>query len=201
MLFDLLPLAAAPNPPFDQAYLVALASRVAHTLCAAIVFGGLLYLRLVLAPAVAGDSDATLFAGRRRTWALLVALATLLLLVSGFYNFFSFIRTYDNLPKLYHPLFGVKFLLSLGVLAIAALVGGKTALAERVRSGARGWLTLALLLAVGVFVCGAMLRSLRDVPGARSVPAASAAADAPAFKTTAEPLEVVDPAATTSPSE
>jgi hypothetical protein len=67
------------------------------------------------------------------------------------------------------------------VLAIAALAGGKTALAERVRGGLRGWLNLALLLAVGVFITGAMLRSLRDVPGARSLPAASSAAEAPAF--------------------
>ncbi|MGL4512001.1 MAG: hypothetical protein ACRCT8_02850 [Lacipirellulaceae bacterium] len=176
-------LLSAVNPTFDQGYWVALAARVAHTLSAATVVGGLVYLRLVLAPAAASAANPAeaLYGERRKAWAGAVALATTLLLVSGFYNFFTFIRAYDNLPKLYHPLFGVKFLLSLGVLVIAALLAGRTNLAERMRSGLRGWLNLAIVLALGVFVSGAMLRSLRDVPGARSLPATKVANDAPAF--------------------
>jgi hypothetical protein len=152
----------------------------------------------VLAPAVSGDAEATLFAGRRRAWAGAVAAATLLLLVSGFYNFFTFIRAYDNLPKLYHPLFGGKFLLSIGLLAIAAFLAGRTERAASMRASAKFWLNVALLLALGVFVCGAMLRSLRDVPGARTLPAPALADDAPAFETTAEPAEPADSTASES---
>lgn len=178
------PLFAAATPTFDGAYFLALASRVAHTVCAATMLGGLVYLRLVLAPAAPADSrEATLFAGRRSNWAAIVGLCTGLLLLSGFYNFFVFMGAYKNLPALYHPLFGVKFLLALGVMAIMALVAGRTALAERMRGSLTSWLNLALALCLATFVLGAMLRSFRDLPDARV--ASPVVGEAPAFD---EPL-------------
>lgn len=167
---------------FDAAYAVGLLSRVAHTTCAATLLGGLIYMRFVLAPAAADpatDKQAALFAGRRKAWAACVGVCTALLLASGLYNFVVFLGTYKNLPALYHPLFGVKFLLALGVMAIMALVAGKTSLAERVRGSLRRWLNVALALALAVFVLGAMLRSFRDLPDARQAP--PAADEAPAF--------------------
>lgn len=178
---DLSPLFAAAQLDFTGPYFVALLSRVVHTTCAATLLGGLVYMRFVLAPAApAGDREAALFHGRRKAWATCVAVCTLLLLLSGFYNYLVVvIPGYKNLPRLYHPLFGVKFLLSVAILAIMALVAGKTALAEKVREKLTGWLHLALVLCLAVFVIGAVLRSLRDLPDARV--AAPLVEEAPAF--------------------
>lgn len=173
-------LLAAAEVTFDGGYWLSLLSRVAHTTCAATLLGGLIYLRFVLAPAtLVDDREAALFAGRRKTWAMCVAICTLLLLVSGFYNFFLFLGTYENLPSLYHPLFGVKFLLALAVMAIMALVAGKTNLAQKVRGSLKLWLNVALVASLAIYVIGAMLRSFRDVPDARA--AVPQVEEAPAF--------------------
>lgn len=173
-------LIADAQPTYDLWYAIGLLSRVAHTTCAATLFGGLIYLRFVLAPASAADDrEAALFAGRRGAWAALVGGSTGLLLISGFYNFFSFMGAYKNLPALYHPLFGVKFLLALGIMAIMALVAGKTKLAGKVRGSLSLWLNLALVYSLATYALGAVLRSYRDLPDARA--AVPVAEEAPAF--------------------
>jgi putative copper export protein len=177
---DLSPLVAAAQLDFTGPYFVALLSRVFHTTCAATLLGGLIYMRFVLAPATPeGEREAALFHGRRKAWAMCVMICTLLLLVSGVYNLILFMGVYKNLPKLYHPLFGVKFLLSIGVMAIMAFIAGKTALAQKMRANLTGWLNVALVMALAVFVLGAMLRSFRDLPDARA--AVAVAEEAPAF--------------------
>lgn len=179
-MLDLSPLLAAAEVDFDGAYFVALLSRVFHTTCAATLLGGLIYLRFVLAPAAPeGENEAALFHGRRKAWAVCVAVCSALLMVSGIYNLILYVIEYENLPKLYHPLFGVKFLLAMGVMAITALVAGKTALAEKMRGKLTPWLNLALVLCLAVYLLGAMLRSFRDLPDARA--AAPVAEEAPAF--------------------
>lgn len=168
----MLSLLAAAEPTFDTAYAVSLLSRVAHTTCAATLLGGLIYLRFVLAPAAVASNDVcqVAFAGKRRAWALCVAFCSALLLASGIYNLILFTSRYENLPSLYHPLFGVKFLLSFGVMFIAALIAGKTNLAKRCQGNLIKWLNVAIVLALSVFVLGAVLRSFRDLPDARVAP-------------------------------
>lgn len=179
---DITLLAEAPAPSFDAGYFLALLSRVAHTTCGATLLGGLIFLRCVVAPRAADAEDPAqaLYADRRKSWGLIVAVASLLLLVSGFYNFFSINAAYDNLPKLYHPLFGVKFLLAIGVMFLAAALAGKSKLAKKLQAGASGWLNLAIALAIVVFAMGAMLRSFRDLPEARGehLPVADATTNA-----------------------
>lgn len=177
-------LLAKAQVAFDGGFFVGLLSRVVHTTCAATLFGGLIYLRFVLAPAATeGDTESALFAGRRSAWAMCVAACTGLLLLSGIYNFIVVMMGYKNLPALYHSLFGVKFLLAIALMAIMAFIAGKTSLAEKLRGSLKFWLNVALVLALSVFVLGAMLRSFRDLPDARvAVPVVE---EAPAF---ADPL-------------
>ena len=183
-MIELLPLAAA-EPSFDTSFWIALLSRVAHTTCGATLLGGLIYLRFVLAPGAKGaeDPEAALFANGRRSWSVCVMICSFLLLASGIYNLLLFTSKYQNLPKLYHPLFGVKFLLAVGIMAIAALIAGRTNLAQKMRSGITGWLNLAIVLALSLFVLSATLRSFRDLPDARSAPenAAPEGMDIPAI--------------------
>ncbi|TWT96009.1 hypothetical protein Pla108_30890 [Botrimarina colliarenosi] len=185
---DITAILAAATPTYDAGYLASLLSRVVHTTCAGTLLGGLIYLRFVLAPAAPADgAEAALFADRRKTWARCVAACTGLLLLSGFYNLIFVVGAYENLPALYHPLFGVKFLLALGVMVIMALVAGKTSLAERMRGSLKLWLNVALVLCLATYVTGAMLRSFRDLPDARV--ATPLMDEAPAF---GDPL-IVDP--------
>ena len=166
---------AVPN--FDVGYFISLFSRVVHTACGATLVGGLIYLRFIAASeASIGDEGlTTAYASKRRSWAMCVMLCSALLLASGFYNFFAFNETYRNLPKLYHPLFGVKTLLGLGVMFLAALLAGKTNLAMKAQANMTKMLNLAIILALAVLVLGAMLRSFRDLPDARIDPAAEVA--------------------------
>ncbi len=168
-MFSLL---AAAELTMDGPYWISILSRVIHTTCGATILGGLIYLRFVLVPTAIKSDDVceVVFTNKRRTWALCIALCSALLIASGLYNLLLFTDQYQNLPKLYHPLFGIKFLLSLGVMFIAAVIAGKTKLAERVRSKMTLWLNIVIVLALAVFVLGAILRSCRDLPAARIAP-------------------------------
>lgn len=151
-------------PVFDANYAIALLSRVLHTTCAATLLGGTIYLRFVLAPNAGNEPEATCFAGRRSAWAACVGICTALLLVSGFYNYYLVVTTNAKMPSVYHAVFGIKFLLALVVFALAALVAGKTSLAERMRLQMSRWLTLLLVAVLSIFAIGAFLRSIPHLP-------------------------------------
>ncbi len=152
-----LPLAIEITGP----YVIQLVSRVLHLLSAVILVGGLFYIRTILSPA---GADAC-FAGRRGVWAKWVGIATLLLLATGFYNFFIIIGESKaevgvKLPPTYHMLFGVKFLLAMMVMFITAILAGKTEAADRFRTQMGKWLNIAWLAAVAIIVIAAILRTL-----------------------------------------
>ncbi len=152
-----LPLAVEITGP----YVIQLVSRVLHILSAVILIGGLFYIRTILSPAGAEAC----FAGRRGVWAKWVGIATLLLLVTGFYNFIIIIGESKaeggvKLPPTYHMLFGVKFLLAIMVMFIAAILAGKTEAAERFRGQMGKWLNIGWLAAVAIIVVAAILRTL-----------------------------------------
>lgn len=165
-------------------------SRVLHTVCGATLLGGAMYMRFVLAPAVpAGDGDAalsTLFAGRRKSWALCVAACSGLLLLSGAYNFVVVISNYEKMPPPYHALFGVKFLVALAVMIVAAMVAGRSSAAQKMQRGLTKWLNILVLLVVSVFVLGAWLKNLPHVPKGEEI-----TSEAPAFapNTDAPPID------------
>jgi hypothetical protein len=64
----------------------------------------------------------------------------------------------DALPQTYHMLFGIKFLLALGLMGVASIVAGKTAAAERARANMPRWLNVAWTLVMAIVVVGAMMR-------------------------------------------
>ncbi len=148
---------------------------------AGLLLGGLLYLRLVLAPALASGSDAEqiLFAGRRKAWAIAAAVASLLVLVSGIYNLLLYVGAV-KLPPLYHALFGAKFLLGLVLMLLAALLGGKTNLALKLRGATILWTNIAILLGIAILVLGAVLREIRS----EAPPKVTVIADEPAASDT-----------------
>ena len=148
----------AQTPAVDGIYILYIALRVLHVLSAIVLAGGLFYSRIVLVPA-----GIDLFAGKRQVWARWVGAATLFLLVSGLMNFMNImgLAKEQGTPLLssYHMLFGIKFLLGLFVMFVAAVLAGRTALAEKFRQSASHWLSFALVATVAIVVIGAILRT------------------------------------------
>ena len=169
---DLSFFADSPLPNLDGMYWVKLASRVAHTSFGAILLGGMVYLRLMFAhSAESSPSNALIcFNDRRALWARCVALATVVLLASGLYNYLAIRADYEKLPSAYHMLFGIKFLVAFPVFFIAAAIAGRKPLADKMRLKMRFWLNLGIAFAVTVFILGAAMRSFPKLPKGPSEP-------------------------------
>lgn len=122
---------------------VGIVSRGVHIASAVVLLGGAVFARHVLG---GGHSDLIVrYAGTFRA-------AVAGLLVSGLYNFL----TKTNLPKPYHMVFGIKFLLALHVFAIAILLGNAgVAEAKRMR-----WLTGVVISGLLIVTLSAYLRFL-----------------------------------------
>jgi hypothetical protein len=75
-----------------------------------------------------------------------------------------------RVPRWYHMVFGVKFLLALTIFAIASLLVGKTPAAEALRKNAKAWLNLNIVLAVLVVCLSGVLRTADKTPK-RLIPA------------------------------
>ncbi|TWT90558.1 hypothetical protein Mal64_09510 [Pseudobythopirellula maris] len=146
---------------YDGGFVLSLLSRVFHTTCAATILGGLVYLRFVLAPgaAVADDPEAAVYAGRRKAWAMCVGVCSMLLILSGVYNLVVIVGSEPKPSGLYHPLFGVKVILAVVVMALAARASGAAAV---VSGKLKSQLNVALGCTLAVFVLGATLRIHRD---------------------------------------
>ena len=162
----------------DLDLIPALLFRWAHVLGAAIMAGGLIFLRVSYVPAL-GAKDFTADEGRmvfqdavRRRWAMLVGIASLLLLVSGLYNAVTYALTY-KLESWYHGAIGIKLIVGLIVMVLASLLAGRSDAAKRWRTREKLWLNVAIALVVGLVMLGgamnfermtAPLKNPRDVP-------------------------------------
>jgi uncharacterized membrane protein len=151
----------AATPAVDAAVVTRVASRVLHILGAIILGGGLFYIRTILSP----SGIEACYADRRVVWARWVGLATFLLLASGIYNFIVILNQSKEpdgkpLDSTYHMLFGIKMLLGLLVMFIAAILAGRTGLADRARANRKLWLNVAWASVLAIIVLGAMLRMM-----------------------------------------
>ncbi len=152
-------LLAAGAPTMDGPTIARIVSRALHLLCAMILGGGVFYIRSVLADA----GPEACFAGRRQVWARWIAVASTVLIATGLFNYITYVRDAKApgataLPQAYHMLFGVKFLLAIGLMGVASIVAGKTAAAERLRANMPRWLNVSWTLVMAIVVIGAMMR-------------------------------------------
>ena len=167
----LLLLAQQSIPRMDSMYWLMLASRILHILGAIILLGGLFYLRSVITSVPLpvreglgeGSSADQQFGGRRAVWAMWTGIASLFLLVTGLWNFFQFIKTYDLSPS-YHMLVGLKILTGLALFVVAAILAGRSAAAEKLRQNMRLWLNVCLVLGIITVVFGSVLRTFPHNP-------------------------------------
>ena len=148
-------------PTLDSTYWIMLVSRILHILGAIVLAGGLFYIRYVVSPMSAPPGTQPtdqFFGGRRAAWAKWVGISTALLLVTGFWNYVQFSKTYD-LAKSYHMVLGFKILAAILVFLLAALLAGRTNAANSIRQNWRLWINVCLLLAVITVIIGSVLRT------------------------------------------
>lgn len=151
----------------DSMYWIMLASRILHILGAIILVGGLFYIRFVVSPVDVppgtGPVD-QLFGGRRVTWAKWVGIATALLLITGFWNYIQITQQQQPKHPSYHALAGIKILAAFAVFLLAALLAGRTTVAEALRQKWRLWLTVCLILGLITVLLGSVMRSYPHNP-------------------------------------
>lgn len=147
--------------------IVGVVFRWLHILAAITAVGGSIFARFVVLPSdsVLSETDrAKMHAAMRARWSKIVAASIGFLLVSGLVNI-GLIEALTTAPKeyaWYRPLFAIKFVLALAIFAIASLLSGKTAAAEKLRKNARFWLNLNITLAVAlVCISGVMSKALK----------------------------------------
>lgn len=140
-------------------FVLDLVMRWLHIFGAIMLVGSTIFMRCVSLPAAlqSGESPGLAFTERQRQlWARMVMLSSGQLLLSGLVNFVLIVKRYnfgDTFPaNIYHPLFGVKFLLALVVFFLAAALTGRSALAVKLRQHERTWLMVNMVLAI-VVVC------------------------------------------------
>ena len=171
--------------------LLNLLARWAHILAAMTAVGGTIFARAVVVPTLEGVPDvqrSELHAAMRRRWSKIVAASIGFLLLSGFYNFLYTVIEY-RVPKWYHMVFGIKFLLALALFMIASLLAGKTTAAENLRKNLKFWLNLNIVLAVLIVCLSGVLRTAEKTP--KQAPDASVS---PAETTRLEPRIELAPA-------
>jgi hypothetical protein len=162
-------LAQQSVPRVDGTYWIMLASRILHILGAIILLGGLFYLRSVVTsvplPLREGPGEGSAsaadyrFGGRRAVWAMWTGIASLLLLITGLWNYLQMIRLHERLSPSYHMFAGMKMLTGLALLVLAAMLSGRSTAAERIRQNMRLWLNLCLVLGIITVVLGSVLRT------------------------------------------
>ncbi len=148
---------------------VNLAMRWTHILAAMVAAGGTFYVRFALLPAqeaIAAEQRLALGDALRRRWSKIVAASIAALLLSGLYNV-GIIEALTTAPKAYpwyRPVFVVKFLLALGVFAIASLLSGRTTAAEAIRRNTKFWLNVNVALIVAIVLLSGVLRTADKLP-------------------------------------
>jgi uncharacterized membrane protein len=165
----------------DPLFPILLLLRYMHILGAIMLMGGTIFMRFALRPAaktLPHDIHAGLHEQVRSRWAKAVALASLLILVSGLANLALASRnTYDPVFGLnYNMVVGIKFILSLPIFFIAAILMGRSNLSQKFKANADLWINLNLTLALVMVLIGGVLRFVHREPKKTAVPPAATAA-------------------------
>jgi len=147
--------------------LLPLIMRWIHILTAIVAVGGSFFLRVVLMPAASAvlsrEEHNKLRPVLLRRWQKVVHVCIALFLLSGLYNYLAVTRHLHEGQPLYHALFGVKFLLALGIFTLAVLLTSLKPYTERLRTNSRFWLSLLLTLAFLVVLISGYMKQIPPI--------------------------------------
>lgn len=148
--------------------LVTLFMRWIHIGTAIVLVGGLVFYQLVFVPIankiLSEDERERLREPLMRRWKLFIHPPIVLFLISGFYTYAFVTSSQHEGQALYHALFGMKFLLALGVFALGIMLTSTMKWSEQIRSKQALWTLLLLLATAVVLIAGFM----RVMPGPTS---------------------------------
>ena len=134
--------------------------RWIHVGTAIVLVGGLVFYRLVFVPiadrVLSDEEREKLREPLMRRWKMFIHPPIILFLVSGFYNYIYVTSGQHEGQGLYHALFGLKFLLSLGVFALAIIMTSTMKWSEKFRKNQALWAVLLLLATAVVLIAGYM---------------------------------------------
>jgi hypothetical protein len=111
-------------------FIIPYLARYIHIASAITLLGGMFFAVIAWLPALRDQGVSDAIAARFRPWFLAAMLG---LLLSGFYNYYRHVENQD-VPKMYHMVFGIKFLLALHVFAVGyiSLKGGNAKRARQI---------------------------------------------------------------------
>ena len=134
--------------------------RWAHVGAAVVLIGGSVFMRFVLMPSAAELPDDQHQALRQRVmqrWKRIVMLGIMLLLISGFFNYYRKIKTSD-LEPLYNAMMGIKILLAFGAFFLASALTGRSPALEKIRANAPKWLLILIMITATVVAIAGFLK-------------------------------------------
>lgn len=156
--------------------IVQLISRWLHITAACAAAGGAIFMKLALHPAsedLPVDQRKQLREGVRSRWSKVVMGAITVLLATGLYNFLMINKTYALDKKVYHSVFGVKFLLAMGVFGLASVLVGRSKGAQKLRENAGKWLTVLVSMLLVLLFLSSFLKNLPHDKKPAAVPTAA----------------------------
>jgi uncharacterized membrane protein len=137
------------------------AMRWIHIICAALIIGGVFFMRIVVPYGLAvlpADAREQAFLRMRRIFKIVVHSGIALLLLSGSYNTWVNLPTYHAAGPLSHSLLGVHILLALTAFTIAlVLLAG-----PRPPVSHRKWLAVNLVVLALLVAAASSLKTVRE---------------------------------------
>ena len=138
-------------------------ARWAHVLSAIVAVGGSFFALVMVLPAISKNLDAEnaakVHGAIRARWQKVIHTCILLFLASGFYNYLAITRHLHPDQPLYHMLFGIKFMLAIGVFGFALVLTSRKSSVVGNPQRRKKILTLLVVLAITiVLISGVMKR-------------------------------------------
>jgi uncharacterized membrane protein len=149
----------------DSVSAIDVISRIFHVGTAICIAGGTVFILFVLIPALRGSDEQTRTSVLSNTgsyWKRFVHGGILLLIVTGFYNYFLQIKLHKG-DGLYHALIGTKIILAFVVFFLAEALVGKSTLFAGIRANRKRYLGIIVLM-VAIIVGISGLLKVRGIP-------------------------------------
>jgi uncharacterized membrane protein len=149
-------------------YYTLLLLRYLHILGAITLMGGTIFAYFAALPGLAElpeEQRKQAHGAIRSRWNRLVMLATALLLITGLANMLIYLQfEMGEMKKAYAIWTGIKFVLALPIFFFAALLAGRSALAQKIQANAKTFMALNLVLALSMVLIGGALRFIDRKP-------------------------------------
>lgn len=156
--------AAIPATQMHTVNVVALLSRWLHIFGAIFLLGGAFYTRAVLMPSAAETLDDATHQKLRESvmgrWRKLIMVLSLVLILTGMYNFLAVTRFAHEGQPAYHMLFGIKFLLAIAVFGLASMLAGRKSISVKLQQNSKLWLGITLAMGAAIVMIAGYMKMM-----------------------------------------